>query len=103
MAGHNTVSAGSDRGAEGNQFQFLQTLPVSVNHRKIDVRIRGGVAVPWKMLCSCKATVFLHAAHKLGHVLSDFLWVFAEGTRVDNGIVGIVVDVGVGRVNPMDA
>ena len=65
MPGHDAADAGRDGGAEGNQFQMLQAVAVRFDHRKIDVRIRGGVAVAGKMFCGGQPAVFLHAANEL--------------------------------------
>ena len=45
VAGHDAADSRGNRGAEGNQFEMLQAFFVGANHRKIDVRIRGRVAV----------------------------------------------------------
>ena len=55
------------------------------------------------MFCRGQAAIFLHAVDELRDELGDFLRIFAERARVDDGIVGIVVDVGIRRVNPVDA
>src|ERR1700723_3117112 len=103
MAGHDAVGSGGDCRAERNQLQALEAFAVGVNDREVDVRISGGVAMTRKMFCRREAAIFLYAMHEGGHVLGNFLRIFAERTRVDDGIIRIVVYVGVRRVNPLDA
>ena len=103
MAGHDAADSGSDRGAKGNQFQVLEAIFVGANHRQIDVRIRGGVAVAGEMLGGGEAAVFFHAAHESGDEFGDALGIFAERAGIDDGIAGIIVHVGNRRVNPVNA
>ena len=75
MAGHDAADSRGNRGTEGNQFQMLEAIFVRANYRKIDVRIRGGVAVSGKMFRGGQAAIFFHAAHerddKFGDALRD--------------------------------
>src|SRR5439155_21129007 len=76
---------------------------VGANHRQINVRVRGGVAVSGEMFSGCQSAIFADAANKLAHKLRDALRIFAEGSRVDNRIAGIVVYIRVGSIDPMNA
>ena len=55
------------------------------------------------MLGGGQRAIFLSAANKFGDELRDARGVFAKGACIDDGVRGIVVDVGVRRVNPLDA
>src|SRR5262245_61686596 len=46
------------------------------------------------MFCRGECSVFFDSARERSDEFSDAFRVFAEGTRVDNWIVGIVIDVG---------
>ncbi len=58
---------------------------------------------PGKMFGGGDGAVFLHAANELRDVFGDGLRIFAERTHVDDGIVGIVIHVGIGREDPVHA
>ena len=73
MAGHDAADSRGNRGAEGNQFEMFEAILVGANHRQIDVRIRGSVAVPGEMLGGGQAAVFFHAAHESGDEFGDAL------------------------------
>ena len=103
MRGHDAADARRNRGAKGNQFQMFQTIFVGTNYRKIDVRVRGGVAMAGKMFSGREAAVFFHAPHEGSDELGDTLGIFAEGARIYNGIIGITVDIGVRGKNPGNA
>jgi len=46
---------------KGNKFQIIQARAIRVNHRQINVRVRGRIAVARKMFGGCEAAIFLHA------------------------------------------
>ncbi len=52
---------------------MFEPLFVRANYRKIDVRIRGGIAVARKMLGGSESAVFFHAPHELGDKFRDAL------------------------------
>ena len=103
MPGHDAVNLHRNSSAEGNKFEIIQSSAVGANHRKINVRVSGGIAVARKMFGGRQAAVFLHAANELTHKVGDALRVFAEGPRVDDRISGIVVYIRVRRVDPVNS
>ena len=88
---------------KGISSRCFEAILVGANHRQIDVRVRGGVAVPGKMFSGSQAAVFFHAAHEGCDEFGDALRIFAERARIDDRIAGIIVDVGNRRVNPVNA
>ena len=81
-------------------FEFLA---IAGNDGEREMRIDADVAVARKMLGGGEGAVFLHAANELGDVFGNALRVFAERAHIDDGIIGIVVHVRVGRENPVHA
>src|SRR5438270_9394475 len=65
--------------------------------------VASGVAVTRKMFCGSQRAVFLDSADELFYELSDARRIFPEGSRVDDGIVGIIVNVSVRGVDPLNA
>src|SRR5580704_1449225 len=64
------------------------------------MRVHADITVAGEMFHTRQAAIFFNAADELRNVFGDALRNFAEGTNVDDGIVGIVVHVRVGRENP---
>ena len=87
----------------GSQFDAVEMFAIAVDCRQVEMRIGAGVAVSREMLCGGQAAVFFDSANERGDEFGDARGIFAEGTRVDDGIVGVAVDIGVGRENPGDA
>ena len=92
-----------NRGAKGNKFEALQAILVRSNNRKIDVRIARSITVARKMFRGCQRAVFFHAAHEFFDEFRHSLRVFSKRPRIDDGIAGIIVYVGIGRVDPVNA
>src|ERR1700683_3808929 len=67
------------------------------------MRVHADVAVSGKMFWAGYSAVFFDSADELRDVLGNLLRVFAERTNIDDGIVRIVVYVGIGRENPADS
>ena len=70
-----------------------------------EVSVGGRVAVPRKMLGGGQhdaAAVGLGSFDEGFHVSRHHLRVLAERADVDDGIVGIIVDIGIGVENPVD-
>src|SRR5207245_8709079 len=55
------------------------------------------------MLGRGKGAVLFDAAHECRHKLGNALRVFAEGPNINDGIVGIAVDIGNRSKNPVNA
>ena len=88
------------KGTSSVPFEFLA---VAGNGGEREVGVDADVAVAREMFSGGEGAIFLDAANELGDVFGDALRIFAERAHVDDGIVGIVVDVGVGREDPMHA
>ncbi len=54
------------------------------------------------MLRGGQRVIFFHSTNEFLDELGNAGGIFAEGPRVDNGIVGIIVHVGVRRVDPLN-
>src|SRR6266446_9287351 len=81
----------------------MKPSAIGANHRQINVRICGGVAVSGKMFGGGQAAILADAANKLAYKLRDALRILPERSRVDDRIAGIVVYVRVRRIDPMNA
>src|SRR6202041_2476432 len=92
-----------DRRAKGNQFVGFYLVAISWYGRERQMRIDADIAVPRKMLRRCESAIFFDAPDFFGDKLCHLLRVFAERADIDNGIVWIIVDVGVGREDPAHA
>ena len=64
MSRHHAANTCRNRCAKGNQFQAIEAFAIGVNHRQVDVRVAGRIAMPWKMFRGGQTTVFFHAANK---------------------------------------
>jgi len=102
-ARHDAVDMHGNRGAKGNKFETIQASAIGANHGQINVRIRSGITVARKMFGGRQAPIFLHAANELAHKLCHALRIFPEGPRVDDRIPGIIVDIRVRRIDPVNS
>jgi hypothetical protein len=101
---HDAIDAGGDAGAEGDQFDAVEPLAVHVEPGHAGVRIYSRVAVAGKVFEGDEDRMVGVAAgaFEVGFdVLRDQVWIFAVGADVDDRVCRVVVDVGVGRVNPV--
>src|ERR1700716_4263049 len=103
MPGHDAVNLHGDSSTEGNKFKLIKASAVGTNHREIDVRVCRRVAVAWEMFGRRQSAIFLHAANKPAHKFGDAFWIFAEGSRVDDRISGIIVYIRVRRIDPVNS
>src|SRR5258706_11857626 len=103
MPSHDAFDLHGDSGAEGNKFKLIKASAVGANHREIRVRVGGRIAVAWKMFGRSRPAIVLHAANELARKLGDALWIFAEGSRVDDRISGIIVYIRVRCIDPVDS
>ena len=71
MAGHDRARAGGDGGAKGRELDAVQMRAVAGDGRKIEMRIRAGIAVAGEMLRGGEAAVFFDAAHERGDEFGD--------------------------------
>ena len=90
-------------GARRREFHAVQVSAVARNGGEIEMRIRAGIAVAGEMFRGGEAAILLDAAHERGDEFGNARRVFAERARIDDGIVGIAVDVGVRRENPRNS
>src|ERR1700722_20614756 len=99
MPGHYGTNTRGNRGTERNQFDSFQFSPAPRNGRERKMRIHADISVAGKMFCARQAAIFFNSADELRDVFGDALRIFAERTNIDDGIVGVVVDVRVGSEN----
>ena len=102
MGGHDRPDAGVDGRLEREELDFLQALEIGGDRRQEAVRILGRVAVAGEMLGRGDHAVVLAAADEGVGDAADEGRVRADGPGVDDGIVGIDVDVddrGIGHVD----
>src|SRR6266478_3556798 len=103
MPRHDAVNLHGDSSAEGNKFKLIKASAVGTNHREINMRVGGRIAVAWKMFGRRQSAIFPHAANELAHKLGDALWIFAKRSRVDDRICGIIVYICVRRIDPVNS
>ena len=96
-------SPGGDGRAERRKLDAIEMSEVAGERGQVEMRIAAGVAVPWKMFCSGDSAVLFDAADKRSDKFRDPLRVFAEGSRVNDWIIRIAVDVRIGREDPRHA
>ena len=90
---HHRVHAGRHGPPEGHQLHRLQALPVRGHDRELDVRVGAGVTVTWKVLRRGEHAALSRALDVRRPQPRHRLRVLAEGTGVDDGVLGIRVDV----------
>jgi hypothetical protein len=103
---HDAIDAGGDAGAEGDQFDAVEPLAVHVEPGHAGVRIYSRVAVAGKVFEGDEDGVggVASGAFDVGlDMLGYKLGVLAVGADVDDRILRIVVDIGIGGVDPVDA
>ena len=90
---HDHLRAGSDPRGKGDQFVFLQLGIGFLDLRQSRMTVGSRVAVAGKML-ECRHDLFLVQSFDEGRSQSgNDGGIVREGTRADDGICGIVVDV----------
>src|SRR5919205_414467 len=82
---------------------MVETCAVSADGRKADVRVYRRVAVAGEMFGGRERAALARAADGRRDELGHAPRVFAEGADVDDGVVGVVVEVGDGAEQPVDA
>src|SRR6195256_6125334 len=103
MPGHDSARASRDSRTERGELDAVQMRAVARYSRQIEMRIGACVAVTGKMFRGRQPAVFFDTAYECRDELGHARRVFAEGARVDNGIAGVAVDVGIGREDPRNA
>src|SRR5690606_18845681 len=103
VAAHDRPDAGLDGGAEGRQVAFGEQVAGGVHGGQRQVGVGGGVAVAWEVFGAGGDAGTLEAGHEGGGVAGDGGGAGAEGADADDGVGGVGVDVGGGRVVEGDA
>ena len=106
VRGHDGIHARFDGRAKRRQFQAFQAFAIGVDGGQVHVRIDGCVAVARKMFGGGQheiALVGMCAFNEGLHVRGHILRILAKRADVDDGVVGIVVDVGHRVVDPVNA
>jgi hypothetical protein len=106
VGGHYGVHAFFDRGAEGNPLQGAEALDRHVQFGETQVRIHIGIAVAGEMFDGDENAGFgigVRAFNVSDDVPGNVLWILAVRADVDDGIIGVVIDIGVRCEDPVDA
>ena len=103
VRGHHRVHPRIDRHAEGEQFHPVHAIAVGADHRQLDVRVRPRVAVPREVLGGGKRPARPRAPDEGRAEPPHRFGILAEGTGVDDGVVGVAVHVEYGREEPVHA
>src|SRR3979490_1780079 len=101
MPRHDAFDLHGDSSAEGNKFKLIKASAVGANHREINVRVCGRIAVAPQMFDPRESAIFLHTANELAHKLGDAHWALAEGSCVDDGFTAIIVYIRVRCIDPV--
>src|ERR1700720_4700200 len=67
------------------------------------MRISAHIAVAGKMLRSRKRTIFFDAANELRREIGHLVRFLTERADIDDWVCGVVIHIGVGSKDPMDA
>src|SRR5579862_686036 len=67
------------------------------------MRISAHITVAGKMLCSRERTIFFDAANELRREIGHLVRFFTKRSNIDDWVRGIVIHVGVGSEDPVDA
>ena len=104
VRGHDGVDSVRDGSLERLQLDRVHVIAVFVEQRQVHVAIDGGVAVAGEMLGGHQHAIVgigMRAVDERRDVARDGFGILSVGADVDDGIVGIVVDVGDGREDPL--
>jgi len=85
------------------EFNRIEVSAVAVNAGHAEVRIGRRVAMSGEMLHRGQHSGFMRALDVGCDQIADLLRVLAEGTRVDDGIFRVGIDVGVRKEVPVNA
>ncbi len=86
------------------EFNSIQMRAVTGNSWKVEMRVRAGIAVAGEVLRRWRVRRSLQRRARRRRPEFRYAFrVFAERTRVDDGIIWIAVDVRIGRKNPRDS
>ena len=100
---HDGVHPGLHRLPERHQLHGVEPVPVRRNHRKVQVRVGPGVPVSREVLRRGEHTALVCPLDVRGPQPGHGGRVLTEGARVDNGVVGVRVDVQHGSEVQVDA
>ena len=103
VCGHDRRYSAFDRAAKWNQVRLLDDVRGFFHTRQLLVRIGGGAPVPGKMFRACEHAFRLTRIDPGSRILTDLLRIAAEGTRSDDRVVRLDIEVAVWRVDPVDA
>ena len=90
-----------EEGGENAIYHGIEPRPIGTDLSNAEMRIRGGVAVPRKMLGRGEHAALVSAFDVRRHKITDLLGVFAERAYVDDGIRGVGIYVGIGKEIPV--
>ncbi len=92
--------------AEGRQLHGFNSIVIGIQARQRQMAVFGGVTMAGEMLGGDQhgiLAVRMRAVDVGFHEARHLLRVFAEGADVDDGIIGVIVNVGHRREQPVDA
>ena len=102
MGDHYRIDSRSDGAAEGRKFDGIEMGAVDVDAGHAEMRIGGGVPVAGKMFDGGEHAAFMRALDVGCDQIADLRGIFSKRTRVDDGIDGVRVDVGIGKEIPVN-
>ena len=97
MKRHDQADVGLDSGPEWDQLHGVQPSARHLDDRQCEMGVRLGVAVPREVLTTRHHPVFLQATDEGPTEGGYACRILTVRARVDDGIVGVVVDVEIGR------
>jgi len=97
MGHHHRVYTGFNCVLEGRQLDSIEARPIASHFSNTEMRIGRRIAVPGKMLGGDEHPALMGAADIGRHKIADLRRISSEGTRVDDGIGGIGIHVGIGK------
>ena len=103
VARHHPVDTRFHCAPERQKLDRVQPLAGPLDGGELQMAVGGGVSVAGKVFGRGEESSRARPFHEARGQVRDQGRVFAEGTDVDDGVVGIVVDVGDGRERPVHA
>ena len=78
------------------QFERINSGAVVQNHGRVGVGVHARVAVTRKMLGRSQQAAVFHSFHVGVGFFKNAVFVFPKRPKINNGVVGVVIDIGHG-------
>ena len=106
MGSHHGIGAAGDRGAERGPLDLFKAGLVGGDSGEIQVGIGCSISMSGKMFGCGQNPCRRHRVRAFDERRNESRYVggiFPVGADVDDGVIGVVVDVGIGKEEPLNA